>query len=261
MSYGQTQGFEPNDGGGGSGGSGGHRPQPPLPPQEHRSRSKPLAVGLSLLVVLALVGAGGFFFLRNWTPGTDAAKAEASASPSDTQTAQSTPTPTASVERTPTPSDTPASSAPGFAPVELKLDDATLKQACKGRYGVKFWGKGASPIAGTPYVGGFGCELKPAEATGYVDFLVPPGATRLTVVVGQRDDSQETSAIVRFEVRDVVTGNALVSHDLPFGTSKPVDIPVEDLPRIRLQVSWLKLDASSSGTKGVQAAWAEPTFR
>lgn len=148
-----------------------------------------------------------------------------------------------------------------FAPVTLSTESAVEYPWCITQYGNKHpWVDDAGPIAGVPYLSALACEIASAGATGEVQFLVPPGATRFTVVAGQPDDASNTSITMRFEVFDVVSGHILAAHDLAFGQSAAIDTPVTGLVRVGMRVGVVSFGDSPDKHWG-RASWAEPTFK
>lgn len=165
-------------------------------------------------------------------------------------------TPTPASETSPTPE-----AAPIFKPQPLTIDNALSYGRCRNSAMSGFyWTKEISPIAGVPYTAGVSCNLAYSNATGDLDFLVPQGASRLTVIAGQPDDAENTTMVVRFEVLDAVSGAALASYDLAFGQAQPIDIPVGGVARVTLRASVLSTVDSPRDEMGM-AAFAEPTFR
>jgi hypothetical protein len=170
---------------------------------------------------------------------------------------------TANVEQSPSPSTkgTPPTAAE-FVPAALTLDDAAQTERCHpaGNTG-NSWEEELVSIAGTAYTSAFSCSLNyDSPAMGWIDYLVPPGATSLHAVAGQADDSPGTTGVARFEVIDALDNTVLATHDLGVGEAAPIDVPVEGVIRVRLQVSFVS-SAESARDYPIIVAFGEPAFR
>lgn len=152
----------------------------------------------------------------------------------------------------------------GFTPKEMDLKDAVSEEWCRWPGNTGYDWKSLRRlsqdhpviVAGTTQSRGVACNMRRNEASGYIDFTVPQGASFLDVTAGQMDNSELTSGTVTFEVIDTVSNEVLESTTLPFGKSESFKIPVNDLIRIRLKVT----AHSTDGEVDLWAAWANPIF-
>lgn len=151
----------------------------------------------------------------------------------------------------------PATLPTEFVPVSVSLSDSVSTQWCKRDGNSGFgWNNGTGTIAGQGHTSGFRCLVGYTPVVGFVDLVVPPDASHFSVVAGQSDDASQVGTLVHFEVLDVVSATPLAQADVPFGAPVQFDVPVDQLVRIRLQVS-----VDSSQPASTWAAWADPAFR
>lgn len=160
------------------------------------------------------------------------------------------------------PSPLPTPVAAVFTPLPLTVDGAVGGERCKvdGNSGVP-WREGeGSSIAGEFYTSSLECGLGRSGTVGYLDYLVPRGATRFTAVAGQPDDVRNTTLIVRFEVIDTVSGTVLAAHDLAYAQPQPLDVVVDGLTRVTLKVSLISWGVDPYESNGA-GQFADPRFR
>jgi NPCBM/NEW2 domain len=108
---------------------------------------------------------------------------------------------------------------------------------------------------------------------GWVDYLVPSGATRFTATAGQDDRSGITSVTTEFQViafnsnqmASPSTGTATNDDNTPlyagrlrYGQAGAVDIDVSGKLRIRLQIR--RIDGSPQNEHAVEFSWADLQF-
>jgi hypothetical protein len=209
-------------------------------------------VGLLVAILGGLVVAA----LAIVNPGDDS---PASVPTSTVSSAASDPFPTDNPSLQPS---APAPLADVFSPVPLTLANATERSDCDIPSMTGYdWDSEISSIAAMDYTSGMSCKLAYRETSGYLEYLVPPGATHLTVVAGQPDDARNTTITVRFQVIDTITGAPLVEPlDLVYGQSAALDVPLAGAIRVTLQVDVLSYEIEPHEEVGA-AGWAEPTFR
>lgn len=134
----------------------------------------------------------------------------------------------------------------GFSPMLVSLNDAAQLERCRpANNSGSSWREEVASIGGvsqpTAFVCGMGFER---PTSGYIDYLVPRGATRITAIAGQLDDSPNTTGVVRFEIVDVTTNSVLAGSDLSFGQSLQLDVPLDGVVRIRLQATLVSYSTS-----------------
>lgn len=216
---------------------------------------------------LAVLGVAAVLALAGCTsPGqSQADSVETKATTSEATTASATPSATPSPSQSPTASAaaSPTSSsaappttaaAPAFTPLMVTDDDAVEEDTCTA---LGWRDRDSGRVAGVDVGSFLMCDLVAGGANGWIDYLVPVGASTLTVLVGQLDTSEYPSETVRFEVSDVVTADVLATADLRFGQSQEFVIDVAGRNRVRFSVRALGQEDFSGK---VMPAWVEPTF-
>ncbi|MBD8024602.1 hypothetical protein [Microbacterium gallinarum] len=215
-------------------------------------------IGIPAAVIATVVGGLILASLAGSSPGSG----PQAGSPSDSTPAAEIPRDAQSPTPEPETSENPSAVQTAvFTPMPLSTHEAADTTSCKvpGNSGYS-WENEISPIAGVPYTFGMTCIMSRDNAIGQVDYLVPAGASRITVTAGQPDDESNTTTTIRFEVVDVLSGGVLAAHDLSFGQSASIDVAVSGLVRIGLRASMLSF-AVSPRDDWSRASWAEPTFR
>lgn len=172
------------------------------------------------------------------------------------------PSPTPSELPSDTPGPTEPTSQPVFPPVDLAVGDAVENQEChRPGYGGNSWRTRAIRMAGADVGAGFSCSLSAMNAFGFVEFLIPNGASEFSAVVGQPDDVENTTATVRFEVIDVVNSTAIATKEVAFGSKAEVRAAVSGTPRVRLRVSVVSSVEPVTSSDETGAAWAQPRLQ
>lgn len=235
-------------------------PETPSHPTSKTKRNIIIA-GVGVLIPLVAVLANATGLVVNWrTLTADSPPAGTSATsgpPSAAVVAPQTSTMLPTDEAGPVPSSPPRSRS-----VALTLEDADVVESCAhpGNSGYS-WATSSPTIAGTPYVNGFQCLISHNPTTGSVDFLVPSGFTHFTAVAGQPDDTANTTAIIRFQLVDAVSGTILEEHDTHFGVAASFDADIGGILRIKLVTSYVSSTqpVNSFDTSAAQAdtAWAD----
>lgn len=158
---------------------------------------------------------------------------------------------------------TPNSQQKNFKEHAPTLDNAAATEWCRwpGNTGYSWRRlestKNPATITQNHYRRGFFCNMLKNYASGYVDILVPKGASDFMVTSGQLDSSTMTDGSVVFEILNASTGQILESRTLRHSESVDFKVAVDGVIRIRLQVT----AQSDTGKVDLYAAWAEPTFK
>ncbi|MCL2092188.1 MAG: Hsp70 family protein [Micrococcales bacterium] len=243
-----------------SGPVGGARPAPGGPPGSHRWRNRILLMTVPSVVAFGLGVWVGVFQV----PRSDDGSSITGVSP-DAVPQTSPQSPVADQSAAPGPS----ASAP-VSVTALSLDKAAAQgKGCyrERSYGAEFeWGEATASIAQRSFRTALVCLLGDKDQVASIDYVVPNGATTFKATVGQDDNSGGTGKLVRFEVLDVTTNQPLESVDVRFGQASDVSVSVEDLVRVRLEVTVIEnSDVGQRGYPGdlnrlTTVAWADPTF-
>ncbi|NEN07753.1 hypothetical protein G3T36_18000 [Diaminobutyricibacter tongyongensis] len=147
-------------------------------------------------------------------------------------------TPSAGAE-SPTP-DAPPSFQASTSPAIFYLKDLTDDMVVRRPHWV--WdNEGLASIAGTPYPNSLSYEFQNCSACDEsLEFIVPPGYTRLTGTFGLSDKSRHDNLIngvVYFTVYDAAGKQLVPPTRVEYPHSVPVDIPLNGQPRIRIEMS------------------------
>jgi hypothetical protein len=123
------------------------------------------------------------------------------------------------------------------------------------------WDADGVQYAGEPYTRGFQCSFDAYSSsdldTGFIDFLVPTGATKLTGLAGNDQLSEAGDMSVRFSIYDSSDLTApLWTTDLGVNGAQDFDIDMTGVYRVRFEVTAL----SDADRKWYNSGFADPAF-
>jgi hypothetical protein len=159
------------------------------------------------------------------------------------------------------PSEAPASSKRDRASsAQLALDAAVTAEPCAGPGDTgSAWEVKPATVYGDQMSQAFTCEMSSDAAEGAMEFVVPPGSSRLTAIVGVDDSSQNRLVELRFTVADA-TGGVLYRQRIGYGARGYVDASVAGIERIILHVEVADYEQDPREASAV-AVWGEAAIK